>query len=63
MIDDMQKVLDMIGPWVKISDSESENDSDDSDSDWEAWFYFNLFQKNTVRALLTTKVTIQKFIV
>ena len=36
MIDDMQKVLDMIAPQVQISDSESENDSDDSDSDWEA---------------------------
>ena len=38
MIDDMQKVLDMIAPRVQISDSESENDSDDSDSDWEALF-------------------------
>ena len=36
MIDDLQKVLDMIAPRIQISDSESENDFDDSDSDWEA---------------------------
>ena len=36
MIDDMQKVLDMIAPRVQISDSESENDSATDDSDWEA---------------------------
>ena len=36
MIDDMQKVLDMIAPRVQISDSESDNESNTDDSDWEA---------------------------
>jgi hypothetical protein len=36
MIDDMQKVLDLIAPRVQASDSESEHDSDTDDSDWEA---------------------------
>ena len=36
MIDDMQKVLDLIAPRVQASDSESEHESDSDDSDWEA---------------------------
>ena len=36
MIDDMQKVLDLIASRVQASDSESEHDSDTDDSDWEA---------------------------